>query len=329
MLLSVIQVAMEQVKNGSFSTGKLQGSKSFTIVCTGEQGTNADSAFVFVNTDGTGGGGVGGNGGSGSGGGGGNLGDQNGNGIPNIIDPDTDGDKIPNIIDPDDDNDNIPDIVDSTPTGVGTKTDYDGDGILNETDFDIDGDGIPNIIDPDTDGDEIPNETDPDDDNDNIPDGSDTTPTGVGTLFDYDGDGIPNGLDSSPFGNKNTNKVLTIGMLVEPDIDDIVRYHEGIEHVFCKENKEKRTIAKKYGYGGANLQEFAWELSHFLAKEFGYVDFKGKEIRVSQPDVSAYQLRIEGNRLFVYEYYKNRIIDIRSTNSVFKSKNPYEYYFKK
>ena len=41
------------------------------------------------------------------------------------------------------------------------------------------------------------------------------------------------------------------------------------------------------------MQEFAWELSHFLAKEFGYVDFKGKEIRVSQPDVSAYQLRIE------------------------------------
>jgi hypothetical protein len=87
-------------------------------------------------------------------------------------------------------------------------------------------------------------------------------------------------------------------------------------------------LARHYGYQkGQNLLHFAWDLAHTFAKEFGYVDNEGKEIRVSQPDVSAYQLRLIGDKLTVYEYYKNKIIDLRERTTVFKNKNSYEYYF--
>ncbi len=234
--------------------------------------------------------------------------DMDGDGIPNVIDPDTDGDGVPNISDSDDDNDGIPDGVDSTPTGVGTITDYDGGGIPNISDSDMDGDGVSNNYDDDTDGDGIPNTTDNDDDNDGTDDSNDSTPTGTN-------------------GPRNPQ----IGDTAEPNVDDIVRYHEGIEHVFARRIKISSILQMKFGYleTGLSLQQFAYDLAHALAKAFGYVDASGREIRVSQPDVSAYQIRVSGNKLTVYEYYKNKIIDIRRLNSSFKNKNPYEYYFNK
>ena len=155
----------------------------------------------------------------------------------------------------------------------------------------------------------MPNNVDPDDDNDGIPDGSDSTPHGP---------------------TSTQGPILKVGDIATPDIDDIVRYHEGVEHVFIRRIIKNVNLQKRYGYiPGTNLQLFAYDLAHQLAKQFGYVDSAGREIRVSRPDVSAYALRLSGNKLTVYEYYTNRIIDIRKINTAFKSKNPYEYYFRK
>ncbi len=126
----------------------------------------------------------------------------------------------------------------------------------------------------------------------------------------------------------NDGKELYIGYEGIPDVDDIVRYHEGIEHVFIRRIMINTELARHYGYQkGQNLLHFAWDLAHKLAKEFGYVDNEGKEIRVSQPDVSAYQLRLVGEKITVYEYYQNKIIDLRDRTTIFKNKNNYEYYF--
>ena len=62
---------------------------------------------------------------------------------------------------------------------------------------------------------------------------------------------------------------------------------------------------------------------------FGYVNENGREIRVSLPDIAAYQLQLEGNKLTVYEYYDGRIVDIRNATTVFKTASGYEYYFQK
>ncbi len=294
--------------------------------------------------------------------------DIDGDGIPNILDNDTDGDGIPNTTDTDDDNDGIPDLLDGSPTATGTPFDYDGGGIPNILDSDMDGDGIPNILDNDTDGDGIPNTTDTDDDNDGIPDLLDGSPTGIGTPTDYDGggtpntldtdldgdgipnvddddadgdgipnnldtdddnDGIPDGQDTTPVGPVGPHLPI-IGQTLEPDNDDIVRYHEGVETVFARRIKKSPIFQRKYGYTeGDNLQQFAWDLAHVFGKAFGYVGPDLREIRVSRPDVSAYQLWLSGNKLTVYEYYKNKVIDARRINSPFKTKNPYEYYFNK
>ena len=70
--------------------------------------------------------------------------DLDGDGVPNLNDPDVDGDGIPN----------------------GDDFDVDGDGISNQDDPDIDGDGVPNVRDVDIDGDFVRNEFDLDIDGD-------------------------------------------------------------------------------------------------------------------------------------------------------------------
>ena len=118
--------------------------------------------------------------------------------------------------------------------------------------------------------------------------------------------------------------------MATPPWDAIVRYHEGIETVFARQIVADKEFAKLYGYvEGTHLQTFAGELAHLFAKMFGYVDGSGREIRVSFPDVAAYQLQLTGNKLTVYEYFAGKIIDIRNVTTDFKNASDYEYYFKK
>lgn len=119
-----------------------------------------------------------------------------------------------------------------------------------------------------------------------------------------------------------------LGDKLTPPNDAIVRYHEGIETVFTRQIMHNLAFARLYGYqDGTDLQTFADTLSHTFAKEyFGYINADGLEVRVSKPDVSAYELRQVGGVLTVYEYYENVIVDIRNTTTIFKNKNPYEYY---
>ena len=138
--------------------------------------------------------------------------------------------------------------------------------------------------------------------------------------------------------NKNNNKIikiintepLVLGQKATPPWDAIVRYHEGIETVFTRQIIADKEFAKLYGYQeGNDLLTFAWGLSHEFAKMFGYVTKDGREIRVSFPDIAAYQLQLVGNKLTVYEYYDYKIVDIRNVTTVFKKASDYEYYFKK
>jgi hypothetical protein len=85
--------------------------------------------------------------------------DDDGDGCPNINDPDSqdfdpwhpnsdyDGDGIPNQLDPDDDNDMMDDNVDPDHPAY-DALDLDGDGIPDAADTDDDGDGVPDDIDP-------------------------------------------------------------------------------------------------------------------------------------------------------------------------------------
>ena len=123
---------------------------------------------------------------------------------------------------------------------------------------------------------------------------------------------------------------LKLGQTVPPPDDAIVRYQEGIEHVFARQISKNAELAKTYGYKeGMDMHKFSWDLADLFARVFGYINENGKEIRVSLPDVAAYQLRLESNKLAVYEYFSGRIIDVRKTTTFFKNASYYEYYFKK
>ncbi len=123
---------------------------------------------------------------------------------------------------------------------------------------------------------------------------------------------------------------LKIGTKATPPVDATVRFQEGIETVFARQIVANKTLAKRFGYmEGQNLQSFAGSLAHTFAQIFGYVGANGKEIRVSHPDIAAYQLQLSKGKLTVYEYYNSKIVDIRSLTSVFKNAGGYEYYFNK
>ena len=141
-----------------------------------------------------------------------------------------------------------------------------------------------------------------------------------------------NNLGGNTNNNTNNNNTgeLHLGDTATPPDDAIVRYHEGIEHVFVRQIVKNTDIAKMYGYTeGTNLLSFAWNLADKLAREFGYVSASGKEIRVSVPDIAAYQLKLNGNILTVYEYYNSKIVNIESTTTILRSIYEYEYYFTK
>ncbi|MGB7304480.1 MAG: RICIN domain-containing protein [Burkholderiaceae bacterium] len=60
---------------------------------------------------------------------------------------DTDGDGIPDVTDPDDDNDGVDDFNDAFPLDASESVDTDGDGTGNNADTDDDNDGVPDTVD--------------------------------------------------------------------------------------------------------------------------------------------------------------------------------------
>lgn len=145
------------------------------------------------------------------------------------------------------------------------------------------------------------------------------------------GGGISGGVGSGISGGTTTTTPLTLGQVATPPADAIVRYHEGVETVFARQIVANTKLAKMFGYTeGGDLQSFAWSLADYFGRIFGYVNpANGREIRVSTPDTTAYELRLEGYNLTVYEYYNSKIINIQKTSSLFKNAFFYEYYFRK
>jgi len=140
----------------------------------------------------------------------------------------------------------------------------------------------------------------------------------------------PVGLGGGSGGGDGTPGSLSLGQTATPPWDAIVRYHEGVEHVFARQIINNTALQQKYGYQpGTNLEFFAWEVADLLARIFGYIDEDGREIRVSYPDIAAYELRLTGNQLIIYEYYDYKIVGIQNMTDIFKTKAGYEYYFKK
>ena len=137
-------------------------------------------------------------------------------------------------------------------------------------------------------------------------------------------------------GNSNSPTVLgslnnpapALGSALVPPYSDVVRYHEGIEHVFTRQIVGDISLARIYGYqDGQNLQIFAGNLAHSFATMFGYYHGGGREIRVITPDIAAYQLGLKDGMLAVYEYYDNHLTGVATATGSLKETFEYEYYF--
>jgi hypothetical protein len=124
----------------------------------------------------------------------------------------------------------------------------------------------------------------------------------------------------------------TLGQIMTPPADAVVRFQEGIEDVFFRQIiANNGSLARIYGYkDGRNLTAFAWDLADLFARAFGYIGYDGKEIRVGPPDLAAYQIvSIGGGKLIVYEYFDSKIVSIRNMTEILRNIYDYEYYFRK
>jgi len=142
--------------------------------------------------------------------------------------------------------------------------------------------------------------------------------------------GGTNGYNNNGTSNNTPATPHTLGETVTAPTLDVVRQGEGIETVFARQIVNDSDLAEEYGYTeGKDLQAFAWNLADVLARSFGYVNSKGKQIRVSKPDVAAYELQLTNGELTVYEYYNSKIVNIEKLSSSVRSKYFYEYYYSK
>ena len=143
--------------------------------------------------------------------------------------------------------------------------------------------------------------------------------------------GNSQGGNTSSNVSNNTNKApLALGDKATPPSDAVVHFHEGIETVFTRQIVKNTTLAKAYGYtADQNLKSFAETLSDTFAKMFGYISPTKKEIRVSPVDRAAYELRFEKNKLTVYEYLDNKIVNIETMTEALRGRYGYEYYYSK
>ncbi len=87
-----------------------------------------------------------------------------------------------------------------------------------------------------------------------------------------------------------------------PSADAIVHKGEGIENAFIRQIEHNDTLAKSLGWDGKeNLHHFAGREAHLLATKEGYVDNSGHEIRVSEADKVAYEIKQENGKIIVDE----------------------------
>ncbi|MBU0612146.1 hypothetical protein KKB58_01845 [Patescibacteria group bacterium] len=121
---------------------------------------------------------------------------------------------------------------------------------------------------------------------------------------------------------------LILGQIATPPVDAIVRSQEGIEDVFIRQIIGNTSLAKMYGYrDGQDVTAFASNLADLFARAFGYIGYNGKEIRVSFPDLAAYQLVVVGSKLYVYEYFNEKIVNVQIMTEILRNNYDYEYYF--
>ncbi|MEE2023845.1 MULTISPECIES: hypothetical protein [Alkalimonas] len=129
---------------------------------------------------------------------------------------DFDGDGIPNILDTDSNGDGIPDRI----KGIG---DADGDGVPNFLDFDSDGNGIPDSI-------EVgPNPLRPVDTNRNgIPDFLDLDDDGDGLLDTWDNDRL-NPIAEAPYMGPERRTILTLFGVHGSERSEYYRYGDKVQ----------------------------------------------------------------------------------------------------
>ncbi|MBP6925528.1 MAG: hypothetical protein KBC22_00510 [Candidatus Pacebacteria bacterium] len=100
------------------------------------------------------------------------------------------------------------------------------------------------------------------------------------------------------------------------DNDAIVRKGEGITHVYERQLDNDPNLVKVYEEKlGMDYESNKGSFLAKLAREHGYIDSAGNDVRVAAPDVSAYELNMDGT---VSEFHEGKFIETHGTGATFE-----------
>lgn len=88
--------------------------------------------------------------------------------------------------------------------------------------------------------------------------------------------------------------------------DATIHKGEGIEHSFIRQIEYNPKLATELGFKGnindvKALHEFAGREAHIIAIKEGYVDSAGHEVRITEADKVAYEIKVENGHVIVQE----------------------------
>ncbi len=207
------------------------------------------------------------------------------------IQEDFDGDGIPDVTDPDDDNDGISDVIESA-----NSDDLDGDGIPNFRDLDSDNDGITDseegVIDTDSDG--KPNYLDLDSDGDGISDSnenSDFNEDGVVDRLQTNGK-IKTGIDGA--GSFNVVGILSLVMLtLTRRRKKVLATFVAIASIFSlnvQANNNDEHKQDQCAVSGSLTDSSCWYLGAGVGSSRLHPDHNGTAWRVSDKDDTGFKI---------------------------------------
>ena len=95
-------------------------------------------------------------------------------------------------------------------------------------------------------------------------------------------------------------------ILTAPSSEAIIHKGEGIEHTFRRQIEGDADLAKKLGFEGDikdtnALHKFSGGAAHKLAIEKGYAGMAGHEVRITEADKVAYEIKLSGDKVIVNE----------------------------
>ncbi len=151
-----------------------------------------------------------------------------------------------------------------------------------------------------------------------------------------DATGAPKNFSNvPPTTSPESANVATPETLTPPNANAVVYQGQGVEHTFIKQIDANPKLAEQLGFKGdtsdtAALHKFAGQEAHKIADKMGYIGENGQEVRITEANKIAFELKVEnGHPVVIEKTLDGKIIETYDKEEGYEfGKNPNNQYEK-